>query len=135
MAKILKIRTPRSEYTSSNQLPPAGIEIPFYNQLDPNNRWAILSAQIPGDDLVSLFNKHNPSKETGRPALNPSTLTGTVIIKLMLNLDDHRTVAQIAENMYPQYFLGYSSYIYESPLDASLVVDIKKPLGQDLLPG
>jgi hypothetical protein len=40
-----------------------GFETPFYNQLDPNNRWVLLSAQIPWDDLVSLFNKYNPPKE------------------------------------------------------------------------
>ncbi len=28
----------------------------------------------------------------------------------MLNLDDRETVAQITENMYLQYFHGYSSY-------------------------
>lgn len=133
MQKTSKRRAPRSEYTSPNQLSFTGFETPFYNQLDPTNRWVVLNAQIPWDDLVSLFNKHNPPKQTGRPALNPRVLIGAVIIKHILNLDDRETVAQITENMYLQYFLGYSSYIKEPPFDASLFVDIRKRLGQELI--
>src|SRR5690606_9473145 len=133
MKKTTKRRAPRSEYSSPNQLSFPGFETPFYNQLDPNNRWVVLSSRIPWDDLVGLFNKRNPPKQTGRPALNPRVLIGAVIIKHILNLDDRETVAQITENMYLQYFLGYSSYIKEAPFDASLFVDIRKRLGQELI--
>jgi hypothetical protein len=133
MQKTLKRRAPRSEYTSQSQLTFTGFETPFYNGLDPSNRWVVLSAQIPWDQLVNLFNKRNPAKSTGRPALNPRVLIGAVIIKHMLNLDDRETVAQITENMYLQYFLGYSSYIKQPPFDASLFVDIRKRLGEELL--
>jgi transposase, IS5 family len=133
MRKTTKRRAPRSEYTSPNQLSFSGFETPFYNQLDPSNRWVVLSDQIPWDDLVNMFNKRNPPKGTGRPALNPRVLIGAVIIKHMLNLDDRETIAQITENMYLQYFLGYSSYTREPPFDASLFVDIRKRLGQELV--
>lgn len=133
MSKTSKRRAPHSEYSSPNQLSLLGFETPFYNQLDPNNRWVVLSAQIPWDVLVNLFNKHNPPKQTGRPALNPRILIGAVIIKHMLNLDDRETVAQMTENMYLQYFLGYSSYIKEVPFDPSLFVDIRRRLGQELI--
>ena len=133
MAKTSKRRAPRSSYVSSTQMTLTGFETPFDNQLDPENRWVVLSKQIPWDDLVSLFNKHNPPKQTGRPSLNPRVLIGAVIIKHILNLDDRETVAQISENMYLQYFLGYSSYIKEPPFDASLFVDIRKRLGQELI--
>jgi hypothetical protein len=93
----------------------------------------VLSALIPWNDLVSLFNKHNPPKQTGRPALNSKVFIGAVIIKHILNLDDRETVAQITENMYLHYFIGYSSYIKEPPFDASLFVDIRKRLGQELV--
>lgn len=36
-----------SPYSSPDQLSLIGFETPFYNQLDPNNRWVILSAQVP----------------------------------------------------------------------------------------
>lgn len=133
MAKSSKRRAHRSAYRPSNQLTLSGFETPFYNELDANNRWVVLSAQIPWDELVSLYNKHNPPKRTGRPALNPRILLGAVIIKHILNLDDRETVAQISENMYLQYFLGYSSYIKEAPFDASLFVDIRKRLGHELI--
>lgn len=133
MAKTSKRRAPHSEYSSPNQLSLIGFETPFFNQLDPSNRWVVLSAQLPWDVLVNLFNKHNPPKQTGRPALNPRILIGAVIIKHMLNLDDRETVAQITENMYLQYFLGYSSYIKEAPFDPSLFVDIRKRLGRELI--
>jgi hypothetical protein len=51
----------------------------------------------------------------------------------MLNLDDRETVAQMTENMYLQYFMGYSSYIKVAPFDPSLFVDIRKRLGQELI--
>lgn len=133
MQKSSKRRAPRSKYTSPSQLSFSGFETPFYNQLDPHNRWVLLSAQIPWDDLVGLYNKRNPAKQTGRPALNPRVLIGAVIIKHILNLDDRETVAQITENMYLQYFLGFSSYIKEAPFDASLFVEIRKRLGQELI--
>lgn len=117
MPKTSKRRAPRSEYISPNQMSLSGFETPFYNRLDPNNRWVLLGSHIPWDDLVSLFNKHNPPKQTGRPAMNPRILIGAVIIKHILNLDDRETVAQITENMYLQYFLGYSSYINEPPFE------------------
>jgi hypothetical protein len=51
----------------------------------------------------------------------------------MLNLDDRETVAQIAENVYLQYFLGYSSFITEEPFDASLFVDFRHVLGDEVI--
>ena len=133
MAKSSKRHAPHSPYSSPDQLSLIGFETPFYNQLDPNNRWVILSAQIPWDVLVNLFNRHNPPKQTGRPALNPRILIGAVIIKHLLNLDDRETVAQITENMFLQYFLGYSTYIKEPPFDPSLFVDIRRRLGHELI--
>ncbi len=47
MGKTSKRRASRSEYTSPSQLAFSGFETPFYNKLDPSNRWAVLSAQIP----------------------------------------------------------------------------------------
>jgi hypothetical protein len=56
-----------------------------------------------------------------------------LIIKHILNLDDRETVAQIAENVYLQYFLGYSSFISEEPFDASLFVDFRHALGDEVI--
>ena len=133
MRKSSKKRAPRREYVSQNQLTLTGFESPFYEQLDPGNRWVRLSEQIPWDSLVSLYQKRNAPKATGRPSLNPRVAIGAVIIKHLCNLDDRETVSQITENMYMQYFLGYSSYSPEPPFDASLFVEIRKRMGDELI--
>ena len=56
-------------------------------------------------------------------------MLGTLIIKQLCNLDDQETVDQISENIYMQYFLGYSSFTTELPFDASLLVELRKRLG------
>src|SRR5690606_6619615 len=133
MRKSSKKRAPRGEYVSQNQLTLSGFESPFYEQLDPDNRWVRLSKQIPWDDLVSLYQKRNAQKPTGRPSLNPRVAIGAVVIKHLCNLDDRETVSQITENMYMQYFLGYSSYSPEPPFDPSLFVEIRKRMGEELI--
>ncbi len=60
--------------------------------------------------MVSIYRKHFPEKEMGRPNLNPRLVLGAIIIKHMCDLDDLETVEQISENIYMQYFLGYSSF-------------------------
>lgn len=65
MRKISKRRAPRGEYTSQCQLVFSGFETPFCNQMNSSNRWVVLSAQIPWDGLVNLFNKDNQQKSTG----------------------------------------------------------------------
>ena len=133
MKKTSKRHAPRTDFVSTKQLVLEGFETPFSQQLDPTNRWVVLSKQIPWDYLVSLYNKHNGPKDTGRPPLNPRLLIGAVIIKHFLNLDDRETIAQIRENMYMQYFLGYSSFCNEPPFDPSLFVEIRNRLSLELL--
>ncbi|WP_439483658.1 hypothetical protein [Cyclobacterium plantarum] len=60
MRKTTKSRAPCKEYTSTNQLSLSGFEALFYNQLDPSNRWVVLSKQIPWDYLVNMYNKRPP---------------------------------------------------------------------------
>ena len=70
-----------------------------------------------------------PKKSTGRPALNPRIVLGAIIIKHLCDLDDRETVEQISENIYMQYFLGYSSFSDVPPFDSSLFVEFRKRLG------
>ncbi len=69
----------------------------------------------------------------GAPSLCARIVIGAVIIKHMLNIDDREVVAQIQENMYLQYFVGFSSLTTEEPFDASLMVSIRYRLGQDVM--
>src|SRR5690606_35271643 len=129
MKKTQKNRASRSIYVSNNQLTLEGFENPFDKKLNPENRWIRLSNALPWDDLVSIYRKHFPVKETGRPDLNPRVVLGAIIIKHMCDLDDRETVEQISENIYMQYFLGYASFSDTAPFDASLFVEFRKRLG------
>ena len=51
----------------------------------------------------------------------------------MLNLTDEETIHQIEENMFMQYFLGYSSFTNESVFSPTLFVEIRKRLNQTLV--
>ncbi|MFB9076110.1 transposase [Flavobacterium procerum] len=119
-----KKRASTQEYVSSKQLVLEGFEAPFHKELNPKNRW---------DEICNLYLTFVPIQKTGRPPLNPRVVLGAIIIKHLCNLDDRETVAQISENSYMQYFLGYSSFSDEIPFDASLFVEFRKRLGLENL--
>jgi hypothetical protein len=131
MKETLKKRASTPQYVSPNQLVLAGFETPFEKELNPNNRWVVLARLIPWDEVCSIYNKHVGVSATGRPPLNPRIVIGSLIIKHLCNLDDREAVDQITENIYMQYFLGYSSFTNEAPFDPSLFVEFRKRLGMD----
>jgi hypothetical protein len=129
MQNTSKNRAPAPKYVSAKQLSLSEFESPFERNLNPSNRWVILSKLLPWDELCSIYWKYVPEKGTGRPALNPRIVLGAIIIKHLCDLDDRETVEQISENIYMQYFLGYSSFCDVPPFDASLFVEFRKRLG------
>lgn len=131
MQKTIRKRAATPKYVSPNQLSLEGFESPFERTLNPQNRWVVLAHLIPWDEISSIYLKHNPLAVTGRPPLSPRVIIGSIIIKHLCNLDDSETVAQISENIYMQYFLGYSSFSNEPPFDDSLMTDFRKRLGID----
>lgn len=133
MKKVFKKRAPGPVYISPNQLTLDCFETPFEQQLNSKNRWVVLAHLIPWDEVCNLYLKHVGVSDTGRPPLNPRIVLGSLIIKHLCNLDDRETVDQISENIYMQYFLGYSSFTSEAPFDASLFVEFRKRLGMDTL--
>ena len=128
MTKASKSRASKQDYTSPQQLTLAGFESPFSNQLLSSNRWIKLAHRIPWDALVSTYNRQLGNKFTGAGSINPRVAIGALIIKHLCNISDRETILQIQENMYMQYFIGYSSFSNEVPFDASLFVDIRKRL-------
>jgi len=131
MGKVKRKHAPVPAYISPNQLTLNAFKSPFERELNPKNRWVILAGLIPWDEICSLYLKNVNVSNTGRPPLNPRIVIGSLIIKHMCNLDDRETVDQMTENIYMQYFLGYSSFTNEPPFDASLFVDFRKRLGID----
>ncbi len=129
MQNTSKNRAPSPKYVSTKQLSLVEFESPFERNLNPSNRWVILSKLLPWDELCSIYWKYVPEKSTGRTPLKPRIVLGAIIIKHLCDLDDRETVEQISENIYMQYFLGYSSFCDVPPFDASLFVEFRKRLG------
>jgi len=125
-----KTRAPRIPYQSPNQLSIAGFESSFIKELDQNNRWIKLSDRIPWDELVGVYNSKMDGGQ-GRPPLNGRIVLGAMIIKHICNFSDRETIEHIQENIYMQYFLGYTGFSSRPPFDASLFVEIRNRLGMD----
>lgn len=127
-------RASTPKYLSPNQLTICGFETPFAQHLTSENRWVKLSKLIPWDKIVHLYDSQFKSLE-GRPPISGRIVIGAVIIKHMLDLSDRETILQIQENVFLQYFLGYSSFTNEAPFVPSLFVEIRERLNLDILSG
>jgi transposase, IS5 family len=129
MGEHRKKLAPKPAYISPNQMTLVGFETPFEQHLRADNRWVVLARLIPWDDLSNIYLKHVGVSGMGPKPINPRIVIGALIIKHMEDLDDREVVAQVSENVYMQYFLGYSSFNPDPPFDASLFVEIRKRLG------
>jgi len=129
MPRASKIRASKLPYQSVSQLTLEGFETPFAQKLQAQNRWVVLAQRIPWDDIVSVYDKQMRNSETGASHINGRVIIGCIVIKHMCNLSDEETLLQIQENMYMQYFIGYSGFSTEAPFDSSLFVEIRKRLG------
>jgi len=118
-------------YRSQKQLSLAEFDWPFQVALDENNRWVKLSACIPWDEMAEGYYR-GMSKNKGRPGKDARLVIGAVIVKHKLCLSDEETVAQIQENPYLQYFVGLPGYQMEAPFAPSLLVDIRKRMGEEV---
>ena len=116
-------------YKSQRQLTLAGFDTPPDMVLDPNNRWVKLSDCIPWDELAESYHKTLCSM-SGRPAKDARIVIGAVIIKHKLSVSDEETVEQIRENPYLQYFIGLKGFRCKAPFAPSLLVDVRKRMGQ-----
>ena len=122
--------TPR--YVSPNQLSLIGFETPYEQKLYKHNRWVKMAQLIPWDSIVSHYDKLFTSSE-GRPPISGRVILGSIFIKHLGDLSDRETIAQIQENMFMQYFLGYSSFTNEAPFSPTLFVEIRERLSMELL--
>lgn len=131
--KVLKTLADRSvmiNRENPRQLSIDEFKLPFAGELDKSNRWVRLAEVMPWEELSAVYNKALSMME-GRPALSARVVVGALIIKHMLELTDEETIAQIRENPYLQYFLGYPHYSYDHKFEPSLFVAIRKRLGEE----
>lgn len=116
---------------SSKQLSLKAFDWPFQTVLDDNNRWVKLSQCIPWDELAEAYYQ-GLSVSQGRPVKDARLVIGAVIVKHKLCLSDRETVAQLQENPYLQYFVGLPGYQMAAPFAPSLLVEIRKRMGQSV---
>jgi len=121
----------RPTYVSPNQLTLAGFETPFAQKLTKDNRWVKMAQAIPWDKIVRYYDQLFDSSE-GRPPISGRVIIGAMIIKHMEGLTDRGTIQHIQENVFMQYFLGYSSFTNEVPFTAPLFVAIRKRMSLEL---
>jgi hypothetical protein len=73
--------------------------VPFGGTLDPENRWVLLSALMPWEELEETYAPQF-SPTVGAPAKPVRLAFGALFIKQRLGLTDEETVHQIQENAY-----------------------------------
>jgi hypothetical protein len=131
MAKTSKIRASRRPYVSTGQGVLPCFEMPFSGSLSPDNRWVVLAGKIPWDALVNIYLKQMRNDRTGASGINPRVALGSLIIKHICDLSDRETIEQIRENVYMQYFIGYSGFSAAPAFDPSLFVELRTRLGME----
>ena len=129
MAKSPKTRASKQAYVSPGQGILPCFEMPFSGKLASDNRWVVLAGQLPWDLLVRIYMKQMNNDRTGAGSINPRVVLGSLIIKHICDLSDRETIQQIRENVYMQFFIGYSSFSHAAPFDPSLFVEIRHRLG------
>ena len=117
------------KYRSVRQISIEEFKTLFQRCLDANNRWVRLSRIIPWDELVGIYAR-SLLIDFGRPTTDTRVEIGALIIQHILQLSDEELIEQIRENPYLQYFLGYEEYSYHQVFDASLLVRIRRRLGE-----
>lgn len=115
-------------YTSQHQLTFSAFRTPFEQQLLADNRWVILAQVIPWDELAAVYHR-KMSCGMGRGSVNTRLVLGVLIFKHLLKLDDREVLSTLQENIYLQYFVGFSSFQTKIAFDPSLLVTIRKRMG------
>ena len=108
-------------------------DLPFGGHLSEENRWVILSKQIPWDELEHDYKKKLSDSGMGAPAKSLRMALGALIIKEKLQLSDREVVEHIRETPYLQYFIGMEGYEDIEPFDPSMMVHFRKRLDGELI--
>ena len=117
----------------TNQMEFEDFYLPFGGKIRSDNRWVILSKQMPWEQIEKEYSMNFSQNNTGNPAKSARIALGALIIKERLGTTDRETVLQIAENHYLQYFLGFSEYKDEVPFDHSLMTHFRKRFNKNTL--
>jgi len=119
-----------TSYISQHQTKIEEFRSPFELKLTAENRWVQLAALLPWDTMASIYYS-KLSRSMGRKTVNARIVIGALIIKHKLNLTDEETLLTISENPYMQYFLGLEAFHPDPLFSHSLLVEIRKRLGEE----
>jgi len=107
--------------------------LPFGGNLNPENRWIVQSMKIPWGEIEDVYKDELSGSDQGSPAISGRVAFGALVIKERLGISDRETVAQIRENPYLQFFLGYKGYSDKIPFHHTLLVHFRKRFSKDIL--
>ena len=106
---------------------------PFGGKLKSDNRWVLLHDSIDWDMIEEVYENNFDNKDVGNEAYPASVAFGALFIQRKKRLKDREVPAEIAENPYLQYFIGFKEYNPEMPFDASLLVYFRKRISDELM--
>lgn len=89
--------------------------LPFGGKLSADNQWVKLSKLMPWESIEEKYIK-NFKSSLGQKAISSRIAFGAVYIQLKCGYTDVQVVAEIRENPYLQYFLGYTGFSDEPPI-------------------
>jgi len=104
--------------------------LPFGRKLLGDNRWVKLADMMPWDFIEDIY-LESMSQDMGAPAISARIAYGSLYIKEYENLTDERTVENICENPYMQYFLGLKEFQEKPLFDSSMMVHFRKRFPAD----
>lgn len=117
-------------YRKRSQEPQMTIEdfqMPFGGQLSAENRWVKLSKLMPWDMIEGIYaEKFKNEKPDGRRPVSARIAFGSMHIQASECFTDERTVENISENPYLQYFLGLHEFQTEPLFDPSMMTYFRK---------
>ena len=91
-----------------------------------------MSHRIPLDSIISHYYKLFKSRQ-GRAPISGRIVPGAILIRHYLNLSDREMIARIQENMFMQYFPGYSTFTSKEPFSLTLFKELRERLTLELL--
>jgi hypothetical protein len=101
--------------------------LPFGGKLSAENRWVKLSNLMPWDMVEEIYaEKFRNEKTDGRPPISARIAFGALHIKASEGFTNEKTLENMTENPYLQYFVGLKSYQTEPLFDLSMMVHFSK---------
>ena len=101
--------------------------------LDPNNRWVILSTLMPWADIEERYAESFKGKKTGQIAKPARMSFISELIKKKLGLSDIELVEMITEIPYLQYFIGMKEFSTKPPFDPSTLTYFRRRLSPGII--